>query len=289
MQYIYKKVANKIIKISHDIFDSQNNVRDIHYLNKIHKNSLLWNYGNVYSQLGQDGILSEIFKRLNIQKGTFVEFGAWDGVRISNSRYLFEKGWDGIFIEGDKKRYQLLKKNYSNINNIKTINQFIGSPKNNISGKSLHQVLEEIEIDPKTISFVSIDIDGPDLEVALDLGFRPPVILLEGGSNFTPIIDKKIPNEISIKNIQQPFGYIFRKCKESDYDIVVFHQDSYLVRSDLSLNFQKFDSRSLYEDSFYFMTNEHRNSLLELRKTSIIKKVEKDIFGDFKVCPLDYY
>ena len=289
MQYIYKKVANKIIKIAHDIFDSQNNVRDIHYLNKIHKNSLLWNYGNVYSQLGQDGILSEIFKRLNIQKGTFVEFGAWDGVRISNSRYLFEKGWDGIFIEGDKKRYQLLKKNYSNIYNIKTINQFIGSPKNNISGKSLHQVLEEIEIDPKTISFVSIDIDGPDLEVALDLGFRPPVILLEGGSNFTPIIDKKIPNEISIKNIQQPFGYIFRKCKESDYDIVVFHQDSYLVRSDLSLNFQKFDSRSLYEDSFYFMTNEHRNSLLEFRKTSIIKKVEKDIFGDFKVSPLDYY
>ena len=55
-----------------------------------------------------------------------MEFGAWDGVRISNSRYLFEKGWDGIFIEGDKK-IPIIKKNYSN-NNIKQL-KFIGYKK----------------------------------------------------------------------------------------------------------------------------------------------------------------
>lgn len=43
---------------------------------------------NKYSQAGQDGIIKHIFKTLNIQSGHFVEFGAWDGIYLSNYRKL---------------------------------------------------------------------------------------------------------------------------------------------------------------------------------------------------------
>jgi hypothetical protein len=56
----------------------------------IQAESLLHYCGNVHSQRGDDGIAAEIFKRLQISKGFFVEFGAWDGIFLANCRALFE-------------------------------------------------------------------------------------------------------------------------------------------------------------------------------------------------------
>ena len=41
---------------------------------------------NIYSQFGEDGILSELISRLPQEalNHTAVEFGAWDGIHLSN-------------------------------------------------------------------------------------------------------------------------------------------------------------------------------------------------------------
>ena len=65
-----------------------------------------------YSRIGNDGIIKFILDTMGIDKGVFVEFGAWDGIWNSNCRGLFEQGWEGIFIESHDKRYEKLKKNY---------------------------------------------------------------------------------------------------------------------------------------------------------------------------------
>jgi len=63
---------------------------------------------NVHSQYGEDGILSEIYRRLGVTAGFFVEFGAWDGMHLSNSYALVEAGWSGCYIEGDPDRFRTL-------------------------------------------------------------------------------------------------------------------------------------------------------------------------------------
>ena len=41
---------------------------------------------NIHSQMGEDGVIAAICRALDISNGTAVEFGAWDGVHLSNSR-----------------------------------------------------------------------------------------------------------------------------------------------------------------------------------------------------------
>lgn len=63
------------------------------------------------SQCGQDKcVIEEIFKGLT--HGFFVDLGACDGIRISNT-YVLEKyfEWDGICVEPNRFSFELLKKN----------------------------------------------------------------------------------------------------------------------------------------------------------------------------------
>lgn len=68
-------------------------------------------HNNIYSQNGEDGILSEVLYRIGITKGVCVEFGAADGKFCSNTYYLLQQGWKGVMIESDKELYDALKDN----------------------------------------------------------------------------------------------------------------------------------------------------------------------------------
>tara|TARA_Y100000589_G_C27111573_1_gene612450 strand:- start:750 stop:1325 length:576 start_codon:yes stop_codon:yes gene_type:complete len=187
-----------------------------------------------------------------------------------------------------KKRYKQLEKNYKNYEDITIVNEFVGSPKSKIKGKRLDDILRHHSINIEKVDFVSIDIDGPDLEIAMDLGFKPAVLLIEGGSNFSPLITNPLNLTIASNNLQHPFGYIYNVCKNNGYKIVAFHQDSYLVRNDLSSGFKDLDAETLYSDSWNFLTNSHRNSLLELRQSNTIRDFEQSFFKTYKNHPLKY-
>lgn len=136
---------------------------------------------NVYSQYGEDGIIAAIFDEFEKQKLKLdrwcVEFGAWDGKHLSNTRNLIDNGYSAILIEGDRKRFLQLEKD-SMGTKVTPINAFVGCP------DSLDLILSGTDT-PINYDFCSIDIDGNDYHVwqAVEV-YRPKVVCIE----FNPTI-----------------------------------------------------------------------------------------------------
>lgn len=139
------------------------------------------------------------------------------------------------------------------------------------------------------IDFVGIDVDGPDLEIALTLGFRPKVMAIEGGSSFSPWINEKFDYYAS--NFQHPLTYIINKLQEIGYTVICFHQDVYALRNDLvNSEFTNFACKTPYEffeDRFLFLDRKDRiHQLFRRALEPELQLFEKNILGSFHIHPL---
>lgn len=129
---------------------------------------------NTYSQCGQDGVLAKLFELMGIERGYCVEFGAWDGIRFSNTRALLKKNWSGVLIETHAARFQELESLYSDREDVVTVNRAIDLYQN-----SLDDILLQSGA-PENLDFMSIDIDGDDYHIWNGLKqFKPKVVLIE--------------------------------------------------------------------------------------------------------------
>jgi len=131
---------------------------------------------NIYSQFGEDGILSELIQRLPQESlnYTAVEFGAWDGIHLSNIANLVKShNFRACFIEANQKKFKELERNYPGKHLL--VNKFVTTQ----GDGSLDFIFKEhdLEIDP---DILSIDIDGNDLNVWKSLKlFRPKIVIIE--------------------------------------------------------------------------------------------------------------
>jgi len=164
---------------------------------------------SVYSQYGEDGILEEVFRRLGVAAGYFVEFGAWDGVHLSNAYNLACKGWSGLFIEGNAERFAALQRNLAG-KNVKLVNRYVALE----GADSLDAILEEFA-SPGDIDLLSIDIDSDDLAVFMSLRqAKPKCVVIEFNPTIpfdTEYVNKRgrqIGNSaLSIKRYGDSIGY----------------------------------------------------------------------------------
>jgi hypothetical protein len=131
---------------------------------------------NVYSQNGEDGVVHEILRRLEIIKGQFAEFGAWDGKHLSNTRYLLEQGWGGVYIEGDRERFQQLTQNMQPFaERVELINAYVEPGGKNTLDSLLARTRLRSEFE-----VLSIDIDSFDWQVWERLKtFDPTIVIIE--------------------------------------------------------------------------------------------------------------
>ena len=144
---------------------------------------------NITSQHGEDGILDYIINSLNGKiNQTCCEFGAWDGIYLSNVYNLVQnKGYKALYIEPDKKKFYKLKNNFEG-KNVITLNKYVS-----FEGKDkLDEILLENNFNTN-FDLLSIDIDGNDYHIFSSLEkFKPKIIIIE----FNPLI----PNEVEFIN-----------------------------------------------------------------------------------------
>jgi hypothetical protein len=144
-------------------------------------------YGRkVYSQNDEDGILEYLFSRIPRCESFFVEIGVgppWHGgtkqdVRNTglecNSRLLAERGWRGLFIDGESYPAQLkVKKEF-------------------ITAENINELLAKYGV-PEDFDLFSLDIDGNDYWVWKALTYLPSVVVIEYNASIDVSESKTMP------------------------------------------------------------------------------------------------
>ncbi|MEP7103200.1 MAG: hypothetical protein ABI721_00630 [Candidatus Dojkabacteria bacterium] len=145
-----------------------------------HPNPLVRKGQKFFSQFDEDGIISEICRRLKLEKGNFFEIGVGDGSECNTVNLLF-KGWRGAWAGNEKLFFN------SKEQNLKYLNTFVTM--DNIS-----EVLGNVQTflgEGKSIDLFSLDIDGVDYWIGKEIlsTIKPKIVIVEYNSHFEPPIE----------------------------------------------------------------------------------------------------
>lgn len=207
--------------------------------NSRHSDSLrLTHHGyKVYSQNDEDGILAEIFRRIDVKDRSFVEFGVEAGVEC-NSMWLLMQGWSGLWIEGSADhcaQIQLSHQSWIDQGKLTLLNAMVTAE--NINGL-IGQKYAKQEVD-----LLSIDLDSIDYWVwqAIDT-INPRVVAVEYNATWAPPAALTVPYEAGRRwNGTNHFGAslsaLNRLAVAKGYDLVgccLAGVNAFFVRKDLT-------------------------------------------------------
>jgi len=166
-----------------------------------------------YSQCGEDLALQWLFQ--NVTDGFYVDVGAYHPNRFSNTYYFYKRGWTGINIDPTPGVIELFRKvrprdinlPYAVANRARDLKLYINQSERGVNTLSpefaalqrerwgrqyssetvvrtqtLGEILDAHKPDNRTIQFLSVDVEGLDLEVLESNDWQkyiPSVILCE--------------------------------------------------------------------------------------------------------------
>jgi FkbM family methyltransferase len=165
-----------------------------------------------FSSHGEDVLLAEILSRLGITNGKYIEVGAFHPSMFSNTQHFYEMGWRGTLVEPNPFMAELLRQfrpddnvmevaagkgrhgellmfsDWGSSNTLDT--QFAKrvvetqsvkiTKRVDVDFKTLSSIFEKhVEIFGANVDFLSIDVEGMDLEVlaSLDLEIYTPTLI----------------------------------------------------------------------------------------------------------------
>ena len=112
----------------------------------------------IHSQNGEDGILEFIFDFIGTTNKFFVEIGVEESLEC-NTRWLQEKGWDGIMIDGSANS-SLIKKEF-------------------VTAENINDILKKYSV-PNSFDLLSLDVDYNTYWIWKAVNnFHPRVIAIE--------------------------------------------------------------------------------------------------------------
>ena len=226
---------------------------------------------NFFSQNGEDGVISEILKRLKLKSKEkwCCEFGAWDGIHGSNTFNLVKNyNYNAVYIEGDKNKFQDLAKKEKKFKKIEIFNKYISHKKNSVN--KLDKILKKTKIN-KYFDILSIDIDSHDLAVWKSLKkYRPKIVIIEINSGILPGI-KQTHGKNKIGN---SFTSTVDFAKKNKYQLICHTGNCIFVDQKYSkkLNIKK---KFLNNKNINLLFN---NDWFKFNKREYLKKIIKDCF-----------
>jgi hypothetical protein len=135
----------------------------------------------VFSQGGEDGIISEIFRRIGTSDRRFVEFGVQDGME-TNTTYLLSQGWSGVWFEANPTDVASAEEHFraSVAEGRLRIKQAF------VTAENATALMEEAGV-PEVFDLLSLDIDRNTYHLWDALtAYRPRVVVVEYNSSIPP-------------------------------------------------------------------------------------------------------
>jgi len=211
-----------------------------------------------FSQNGEDGIINEIFKRIETTNKYFVEFGVEDGME-NNTLFLLNSGWTGLWIEGNHRNYTKI---------LKTFNFLISRGKlrvrkDLVTAENIEIILSAERV-PEEMDLLSIDIDSNDYWIWSGIkSFSPRVVVIEYNSHLGPSLRWVMKYEpgFAVRNTSY-YGASLKSLEilgsEKGYSLVACDFtgcNAFFVRKDLVADKFKgpFTSEHLYEPPRFFL------------------------------------
>lgn len=136
----------------------------------------------VFSQFEEDGKMLFIFSLIGMDNKTFIEIGSDDGINSNSANLIFNFGWHGLFIDGNKQSINRGRKFYG-----KYPHPWAYPPKficAIIKRENINEIINQSGITGE-IGLLSIDIDGNDYWIwdAIDV-VQPKVVIIETHNEF---------------------------------------------------------------------------------------------------------
>lgn len=174
-----------------------------------------------YSQNGEEAYLEFVLKNIGTTNKHFVDLGAWDGIHLSNTKFLSDLGWTGFLVDG---------KDFPNV-----FKSFI----------TKENILETLSINNthKDFDLLSIDLDGNDwwiLDKVLS-EYKPRLIISEFNAEHPLEQSKTIEYDplFCFDNFSDYYGYTYgagvKLAEKFGYTIIFQNSDLnlYYLRNDL--------------------------------------------------------
>lgn len=135
-----------------------------------------------FSRQDEEAILAELVEELRPTRH-FVDIGAGDGIKDSNTARLAFAGWRGEFFECDHERLSVLAANYRDVEGVSLSGARV-TPENVAALLDGHGVAAR----PGVVSLDIDSYDGAVLEALLER-FRPTIIVAEINEKIPPPLD----------------------------------------------------------------------------------------------------
>ena len=186
-----------------------------------------------FSQHGEDGVVEFLLQRIPVQHGFVVEFGAHDGVSMSNSRHwIHHRAWSGFLIEGNPDLYRKLKVLYAD-------NPRVGTREAFVTPENVDALFREGGV-PHDFELLSIDIDSIDYQVWEGLTeFQPKIVIVEFNSMIPPDREYVVPADravelggtsrqgaslLSYEKLGRSKGYRLAYCESAGSNLFFVHE-----------------------------------------------------------------
>lgn len=179
-----------------------------------------------YSQNGDDGIIERIFSVISDRPGLCCEFGAWDGIHLSNTRALVLRGWSGVMIEADPAKFRELEANYAANDQVICLQTIVDDGPN-----KLDTILAKAAIRDR-LDFLSIDVDGLDYFILESMEIRPICVAVEVNAGHPPDSREPVPRKIAAQNVGRPLAAFVDLARARSYRLVGYNGNAYFLHED---------------------------------------------------------